>query len=93
MRFQIRKHFRNTNIQQERGFIISGVDDILQALEDSTLLLNSILNLSVFYPVCDGREGDVPPGVVPVGSKNFWTRTRPGPGRINFFGPGPGRTR
>jgi dynein heavy chain len=42
MRFQIHKHFRNTNIQQERGFIISGVDDILQALEDSTLLLNSI---------------------------------------------------
>jgi hypothetical protein len=24
-------------------------------------------------------------GVEPVGSKNFWTRTRPGPGRINFF--------
>ncbi len=21
----------------------------------------------------------------PVGSKNFWTRTRPGPGRINFL--------
>ena len=46
MRFQIHKHFRHTfvtNIQQERGFIISGVDDILQALEDSTLLVNSIL--------------------------------------------------
>ncbi|CAF3069014.1 unnamed protein product [Rotaria sp. Silwood2] len=31
-----------TNIQQERGFVITGVDDILQALQDSTLLLNSI---------------------------------------------------
>jgi dynein heavy chain len=44
MRFQIHKHFRTTNTPQERGFIISGVDDILQALEDSTLLLNSIFN-------------------------------------------------
>jgi dynein heavy chain len=44
MRFQIHKHFRTTSILQERGFIISGVDDILQALEDSTLLLNSIFN-------------------------------------------------
>jgi hypothetical protein len=35
MRFQIQKHVRYAN-----GFIISGVDDILQALEDSTLLLN-----------------------------------------------------
>ncbi|CAF3247166.1 unnamed protein product, partial [Rotaria sp. Silwood2] len=45
MRFQIHKHYRHTlgtNIEQERGFIITGVDDILQALEDSTLLLNSI---------------------------------------------------
>ncbi|CAF4130291.1 unnamed protein product, partial [Rotaria sordida] len=45
MRFQIHKHYRHTlstNIQQERSFIITGVDDILQALEDSTLLLNSI---------------------------------------------------
>jgi len=44
MRFQLHKHFRTTfvtNIPQERGFIISGVDDILQTLEDSTLLLNS----------------------------------------------------
>ncbi|CAF4748201.1 unnamed protein product, partial [Rotaria sp. Silwood2] len=43
MRFKIRKHYRHTlgtNIEQERGFIITGVDDILQALEDSTLLLN-----------------------------------------------------
>jgi hypothetical protein len=47
MRFQLHKHARHTfggNSQQERGFIISGVDDILQALEDSTLLLNSIFN-------------------------------------------------
>jgi hypothetical protein len=36
MRFQIQKHFR--------GFIISDVDDILQALEDSTLLLNGIFH-------------------------------------------------
>ncbi len=45
MRFQLHKHTRHTlvaNNQQDRGFIISGVDDILQALEDSTLLLNSI---------------------------------------------------
>ncbi|CAF1059416.1 unnamed protein product [Adineta steineri] len=43
MHFQIHKHIRNTTIQQDRSsFIISGVDDILQALEDSTLLLNSI---------------------------------------------------
>jgi hypothetical protein len=51
MRFQIHKHFRHTlttNIQQERGFVISGVDDILQALEDSTLLLNSIFHFSFF---------------------------------------------
>jgi dynein heavy chain len=37
MRFQIHKHFRHINV-----FIIFGVDDILQTLEDSTLLLNSI---------------------------------------------------
>jgi dynein heavy chain len=37
MRFQIHKHFRHTNV-----FIIFGVDDILQTLEDSTLILNSI---------------------------------------------------
>ncbi|CAF0910630.1 unnamed protein product [Adineta ricciae] len=45
MRFQIQKHTRNTsNISayQDRGFLISGVDEILQALEDSILLLNSI---------------------------------------------------
>ncbi|CAF4693848.1 unnamed protein product [Rotaria sp. Silwood2] len=43
MCFQIHKHYRHTlgtNIERERGFIITGVDDILQALEDSTLLLN-----------------------------------------------------
>jgi hypothetical protein len=39
MRFQIHKHFR--------GFIISGVDDILQALEDSTLLLNGMFHLLI----------------------------------------------
>ncbi|CAF4703183.1 unnamed protein product [Rotaria magnacalcarata] len=47
MRFQIHKHYRHatgTNFQQERGFIITGVDDILQALEDSILLLNSIVS-------------------------------------------------
>lgn len=46
MRFQIHKHQRHQlsgNLQQERGFVITGVDDILLVLEDSTLLLNSNL--------------------------------------------------
>ena len=45
MRFQLHKHFRPgfiVNIQQEHSFIITDVDDILQAVEDSTLLLNSM---------------------------------------------------
>src|SRR5689334_22870560 len=32
----------------------------------------------------------IEPKVEIVGSKNFWTRTRPGPGWLKFFGPGPG---
>lgn len=43
MRFVIQKHFRQGNVSQERGFILSDVDGIVQALEDSTLLLNGIL--------------------------------------------------
>ncbi|CAF4798253.1 unnamed protein product, partial [Rotaria sp. Silwood2] len=46
------KHYRHTlgtNIQQERGFVITGVDDILQALEDSTLLLNIISRFVGIY--------------------------------------------
>lgn len=39
MRFTIQKHFRQT---QERGFLISDVDGIIQSLEDTTLLLNGI---------------------------------------------------
>ena len=42
MRFTIQKHFRHGNVSQERGFLISDVDGIVQALEDSTLLLNGI---------------------------------------------------
>ena len=48
MRFRIQKHTRNTsniNAHQDRGFLISEVDEILQALEDSILLLNSIAKL------------------------------------------------
>ena len=42
MRFQIQKHSRQTNSQQDRGFLISDVEPIVQSLEDSTLLLNSL---------------------------------------------------
>ena len=44
MRFHIQKHYRQTlptGASQERGFILADVDDILQALEDATLLLHS----------------------------------------------------
>ena len=44
MRFAIHKHFRHGNVAQERGFLLSDVDGIVQALEDSTLLLNGILH-------------------------------------------------
>lgn len=44
MRFPIDKHIRSGNISQDRGFIISDVDGILQVLEDSSLLLNGIFH-------------------------------------------------
>ena len=46
MRFQVHKHQRHPSAStgsQERGFVIAGVDDILQLLEDSALLLHSLL--------------------------------------------------
>lgn len=52
MRFQIHKHIRSNSSQQDRGFLISGVDEILQALEDSTLLLNSISIYFSFTAFC-----------------------------------------
>ncbi|UJR10037.1 hypothetical protein I4U23_014260 [Adineta vaga] len=54
MRFQIHKHVRHifvTSSQQDRGFLISGVDEILQALEDSTILLNSSITTSRFVGI------------------------------------------
>ena len=57
MRFQIHKHTRNTSsasAHQDRGYLISGVDEILQALEDSILLLNSTAKLfhTILYFIC-----------------------------------------
>lgn len=42
MRFQLHRHARPTSTSQDKSYIIAGVDEILQALEDSTLLLHGI---------------------------------------------------
>lgn len=49
MCFQLHKHVRHANNQQEYCSIITGADDILQTLEDSTLLLNGKFNYCIQF--------------------------------------------